>query len=55
VLVIGMGRLVIVVGVAWLSSVVVSWRVVGSGGGVVISADEAAKVAGAYQFFNLIL
>ena len=46
-MVIGLGGLVIVVDAAW-SSVVVSWRVVGSGGGVVISADEAAKVAGAY-------
>ena len=44
------------VGTAWLSSVVVSWRVARSGGGgVVIPADEAAKVAGAYQFFDLIL
>ena len=47
--------MVIVVDAAWLSFVVVSWRVVGSGGGVVIPADEAAKVAGAYQFFDLIL
>ena len=54
-LVIGLGGLVIVVSVTWLSSVVVSWGVVGSRGGVVISADEAAKVAGAYQFFDLIL
>jgi len=55
VLVIGLSGLVIVVGGVWLSSVVVAWGVVGSGGGVVISADEATKVAGAYQFFNLIL
>jgi len=54
-LVIGLGGVVIVVNAAWLSSVVVSWRVVGSGGGVVIPADEAAKVAGAFQFFDLIL
>jgi len=54
-LVIGLGGVVIVVDTAWLSSVVVSWRVVGSGGGVVILADEVAKVAGAYQFFDLIL
>jgi len=47
--------LVIVVDVAWYSPVVVAWGVVGSGGGVVLSADEAAKVAGAYQFFDLIL
>ena len=47
--------MVIVVDAAWLSSVVVSWRVVGAGVGVVISVDEAAKVAGAYQFFDLIL
>ena len=44
------------VGTAWMSSMVVSWRVAGSGGGgVVIPADEAAKMAGAYQFFDLIL
>ena len=54
-LVVRLGGLVIMVDGAWLSSVVVSWRVVGSGGGVVISAYEAAKVAGAYQFFDLIL
>ena len=54
-MIIRLGGLAIVVGGAWLSSVVVAWGVVGSGGGVVISADEAAKVAGAYQFFNLIL
>ena len=39
-----------------VSSVVVSWRVAGAGGGgVVIPADEVAKMAGAYQFFDLIL
>ena len=55
-LVVGLGGVVIVVGTAWMSSVVVSWRVAGSGGGgVVIPADEAAKMAGAYQFFDLIL
>ena len=54
-MVVGLGGLVIVVGGGWLSSVVVAWGVVGLGGGVVISADEAAKVTGAYQFFNLIL
>ena len=54
-LVVGLGGLVIVVGGGWLSSMVVAWGMVGSGGCVVISADEAAKVAGAYQFFNLIL
>ena len=44
------------VGVAWLSSVVVPRRVAGSGGGgVVIPTDKAAKVADAYQFFDLIL
>jgi len=53
--VIGLGGLVIVVGGVWLLSVVMAWGVVGSGGVVVISADEAAKVASAYQFFNLIL
>jgi len=47
--------LVIVVDVAWYSPVVVAWGVMGSGGGVVLSTDEAAKVAGAYQFFDLIL
>jgi len=55
VLIIGLGGLVIVAGGVWLLSVVVAWGVVGSGGVVVISADEAAKMAGAYQFFNLIL
>jgi len=55
VLIVRLGRLVMVVGGVWLSSVVVAWVVMGSGGGVVISADETAKVAGAYQFFNLIL
>jgi len=55
VLIIRLGRLVIVVGGVWLSSVVGLWVLMGSRGGVVISADEAAKVAGAYQFFNLIL
>ena len=54
-LVVGLGGLVTVVGAGWLSSMVVSWGVVGSRGSVVISADEAAKVAGAYQFFDLIL
>ena len=54
-LVIGLGGWVIVGCSAWLSSVVVSWGVVGSRGGVVISADEAPEVAGAYQFFDLIL
>ena len=54
-LIIGLGGLAIMVGGAWLSSVVVALGVVGSGGGVVISADEAAKMAGAYQLFNLIL
>ena len=43
-------------GTALVSSVVMSWRVAGAGGGVVvIPADEAAKMAGAYQFFDLIL
>ena len=54
-LVIGLGGWVIVVDAAWLSSVVVSWGVVGPRGGVVISADEAAKVAITDQFFYFIL
>ena len=53
-LVVGLGG-VILVGVVWLSSVVMSWRVAGSGEGMVIPTDEAAKVVGAYQFFDLIL
>ena len=54
-LVVGLGG-VILVGVVWLSSVVMPWRVAGSGGrGMVIPTDEAAKVVGAYQFFDLIL
>jgi len=45
-----------VMGVAWLASVVMPWRVAGSGGGgMVIPTDEAAKVAGTDQFFDFIL
>jgi len=55
-LVVRLGGVAILVGVAWLSSVVMPWRVTGSGGGgVVIPTDEAAKVAGAYQFFDFVL
>jgi len=43
-------------GVIWLSSVVRSQGVAGSrGGGMVISTDEAAKVASTDQFFYFIL
>jgi len=55
-LVVGLGGVVIVMGVVWLASVVMSWGVVGSGGGgMVIPTDEAAKVASTDQFFYFIL
>ena len=55
-MVVGLGGVVIVMGVAWLASVVMPWRVAGSGGGgMVIRMDEAAKVAGTDQFFDFIL
>jgi len=45
-----------VMGVIWLTSVVRSQVVTGSkGGGMVISTDEAAKVASMDQFFYFIL
>ena len=51
-----LGGVAIVMGVAWLASVVMPWRVAGSGGGgMVIPTDEAAKVAGTDQFFDFIL
>ena len=55
-LVVGLGGVAIVTGVAWLASVVMSWGVAGSGGGgMVIRTDEAAKVASTDQFFYFIL
>jgi len=46
----------VVMGVIWLSSVVRSRGVAGSrGGGMVISTDEATKVASTDQFFYFIL
>ena len=50
-----LGGVAIVMGVAWLVSVVMPWRVAGSGGGMVIPTDEAAKVADTDQFFDFIL
>ena len=44
-LIVGLGRVAIVMGVVWLTSVVRSRGVAGSrGGGMVVSTDEAAKV-----------
>ena len=55
-LVVGLGGVVIVMGVAWLAFVVMLWGVAGSGGGgMVIPTDEAAKVASTDQFFYFIL
>ena len=55
-LVVGLGGVAIVTGVAWLASVVMSWGVARSGGGgMVIPTDEAAKVASTDQFFYFIL
>ena len=55
-MVVGLGGVVIVMGVAWLAFVVMPWRVAGSGGGgMVIPTDEAAKVASTDQFFDFIL
>jgi len=55
-LIVGLDGMVVVMGVIWLSSVVRSRGVTGSrGGGMVISTDEAAKVASMDQFFYFIL
>ena len=55
-MVVGLGGVAIVMGVIWLASVVMSWRVARSGGGgMVIPTDEAAKVANTDQFFYFIL
>ena len=52
----GLGGVSVVMGVMWWTSVVVSRGVTGSrGGGMVISTDEATKVASTDQFFYSIL
>jgi len=55
-LTVGLGGVAIVMGVIWLTSVVGSWGVAGSGGGgMVVPSDEATKVASTDQFFYFIL
>jgi len=55
-LIIGLGGVAVVTGVMWWASVVRSRGVTGSrGGGMVVSTDEAAKVANTDQFFYFIL
>ena len=55
-LIVGLGGVAVVMGVIWFTFVVRSRGVAGSrGGGMVISTDEAAKVASTDQFFYLIL
>jgi len=55
-LIVGLGGVVVVMGVIWWASVVRSRGVTGSrGGGMVVSTDEAAKVASRDQFFYFIL
>jgi len=55
-LIVGLGGVVVVMGVIWLTSVIRSRGVTGSrGGGMVISTHEAAKVASTNQFFYFIL
>ena len=55
-LIVGLGGVVVVMGVIWWTFVVRSQGVEGSrGGGMVISTDEAAKVASTDQFFYFVL